>query len=170
MIFNRLTAYGLNLRLTYNDDVRLGKRPQRHVKYQLGTFLVRYASLGSDTLWTAQKLSIGFGSVFNYCRRVTKAIRQLRDQHVGWPTAERKLVIAAAMGAEGFHKCLGCCDGSLIRFTQQPSLIGPGFLTRKKFFGVRTAMPSPFYLCGSERLMISTRRTSRSCATTVGGS
>ena len=121
-------------RLTVSSCV--GNRPQRHVKYQLGTFLVRYASLGSDTLWTAQKLSIGFGSVFNYCRRVTKAIRQLRDQHLGWPTAERKAVIKAAMAQAGFHKCVGCCDGSLIRFTQQPALIGPGFLTRKKFFGV----------------------------------
>ncbi|KAJ7140541.1 hypothetical protein C8R43DRAFT_892708, partial [Mycena crocata] len=70
-----------------------GRRPQRHVKYQLGCFLIRYGAIGSDTLGTAQKLSIGFGTVFLYCRRVTRSIRELRLKFVGWPAPERKLVI-----------------------------------------------------------------------------
>ncbi|KAJ7182931.1 hypothetical protein C8R43DRAFT_941015 [Mycena crocata] len=49
-----------------------GRKPQRHAKYQLGCFLVRYGAIGSDALGTAQKLSIGFGSVFLYCRRTTR--------------------------------------------------------------------------------------------------
>ncbi len=122
-----------------------GKKPQKHVKYQLGAFLVRYACRGSDTLWTAQKLGIGFGSVFNYCRRVMHAIRELRDRFLGWPTPERKQEIADAIFAKsggeagaGFLSCLGCGDGSLVRFCQPPFGDGYAFQTRKKFSGVRT--------------------------------
>ncbi|KAF7362660.1 DDE Tnp4 domain-containing protein [Mycena venus] len=113
-----------------------GRRPQRHVKYQLGCFLIRYGSIGSDTIGTAQKLSIGFGTVFLYCRRVTRAIRELRTQFVGWPTAERKTVIRRDIkDRSGFAKCLGAGDGSLIRFCEVPREDGHLFQSRKKFFG-----------------------------------
>jgi hypothetical protein len=45
-----------------------GRKPQRHVKYQLGAFLIRYGTLGSDVHGTSLKLSIGFGTVIDYCR------------------------------------------------------------------------------------------------------
>ncbi|KAJ7154412.1 hypothetical protein C8R43DRAFT_1126492 [Mycena crocata] len=98
-----------------------GRRPQRHVKYQLGCFLIRYGTIGSDTLGTAQKLSVGFGTVFLYCRRVTRAIRELRPRFLGWPPPERKAVIRKHIkDASGFPKCLGAEDGSLIRFFDVP--------------------------------------------------
>lgn len=36
-----------------------GRKPQRHVKYQLACFLMRYGSRGSDVIGTAMKMSIG---------------------------------------------------------------------------------------------------------------
>lgn len=114
-----------------------GRRPQRHVKYQLGCFLIRYGAIGSDTLGTAQKLSIGLGTVFLYCRRVTRAIRELRPRFLGWPTTEGKAVIRRHIkDLSGFPKCLGAGDGSLIRFCEIPNEDGHLFQSRKKFSGV----------------------------------
>jgi hypothetical protein len=115
-----------------------GDRPQRHVKYQVGAFLMRYGAQGSDTLGTAQKLSLGFGTVFLYCRRVTRALRELRPHFVGWPTPQRKDVIQKhIVDQSGFSKCLGSGDGSLVRFCEQPIEDGYMYLSRKKFYGVR---------------------------------
>lgn len=112
-------------------------RPQRHVKYQLGCFLIRYGSIGSDTLGTAQKLSIGFGTVFLYCKRVCRALRELRRQYIGWPSPERKLVIKTHIkNVSGFSRCLGAGDGSLINFDEIPIQEGPHFMSCKKRFGV----------------------------------
>jgi hypothetical protein len=114
-----------------------GRRPQRHVKYQLGCFLVRYGALGSDTLGTAQKLSIGFGTVFLYCNRVRRALRELRPSFIGWPSPERKLAIKTHIkDVSGFSRCLGAGDGSLINFDEIPKDDGPHFMSRKKRFGV----------------------------------
>jgi hypothetical protein len=45
-----------------------GKHPQRHVKFQLAAFLMRYGRLGSSALSVAMELSIGEGTVFLYCK------------------------------------------------------------------------------------------------------
>ncbi|KAJ7500003.1 hypothetical protein FB451DRAFT_1207193 [Mycena latifolia] len=114
-----------------------GRGPQRHAKYQLGCFLIRYGAVGSDSIGTAQKLSIGFGTVFLYCCRVRRALRELRPQYVGWPIPERKVIIKRDIeNISGFSRCLGAGDGSLIRFEEIPKDDGHLFMTRKKSFGV----------------------------------
>jgi hypothetical protein len=119
-----------------------GRRPQRHIKFQLGCFLIRYGCIGSDTIGTAQKLSIGFGTVFLYCRRVTRAIRQLRPRFVGWPTSDRKEVIKQDIqDISGFSRCLGAGDASLIRFCEIPIEDGHLYQSRKKFWGVGATIP-----------------------------
>ncbi|KAL1948348.1 hypothetical protein VTO73DRAFT_12423 [Trametes versicolor] len=113
-----------------------GKRPQRHVKFQLGTFLFRYGSRGSDSLWVAEKLGIGFGTVFKYCRRVCRAIRELRDRFLGWMTPDRRDTVSAYIQhGYGFRNGVGCGDGSFVPFGDQPDIIGAAFKSRKKFFG-----------------------------------
>ena len=42
-------------------------KPQHPIKYQLAAFLIQYGQWGSDTLDVTAKLSIGHGSVLNYC-------------------------------------------------------------------------------------------------------
>ncbi|KAJ6491204.1 hypothetical protein C8R45DRAFT_1138284, partial [Mycena sanguinolenta] len=114
-MFDRVVALISSNRIFQSN----GRRPQRHVKYQLGCFLIRYGVMGSDTLGTAQKLSIGFGTVFLYCKRVRHAIRKLRDQFLGWPTPQRKLEIKTYIeDHSGFPRCLGAGDGSLINFDE----------------------------------------------------
>lgn len=72
---------------------------------------------------------------------MTAALRQLRDQYLGWPTPDRKEVIKADIyAASGFRGCIGSGDGSLIRFTEPPALVGHAYVSRKKFVGVSLAI------------------------------
>ncbi|THV00063.1 hypothetical protein K435DRAFT_818410 [Dendrothele bispora CBS 962.96] len=113
-----------------------GRKPQRPIKYQLGAFLIRYGTLGSDTRRTALQLSIGHGTVFLYCRRVTRAIRELRDQYIGFPSEQdQQHTIDTIHNAIGFPRCVGSGDGSLIRFDEKPLVDGTQFMGRKQFFG-----------------------------------
>jgi hypothetical protein len=140
-------------------------RPQRHVKYQLGCFLIRYGAMGSDTLGTAQKLSIGFGTVFLYCNRGRRALRELRSSFIGWPSPERKLAIKTHIkDVSGFSRCLGAGDGSLINFDEIPKEDGPHYMSRKKRFGVNSPVPPINSLTALHR------RTSRPLATTKNDS
>lgn len=115
------------------------RKKQRHVKFQIAAFLIRYGQRGSDSLDVAAKLSIGHGTVHNYCKRVSRAIRELGPRHLNWGNQERKEVVSSAIQAKsGFPKCLGSGDGSQIRFGELPLLDGEQFRSRKKFISVST--------------------------------
>ena len=95
--------------LSQNSLFLSPRKPQRPVKYQLAAFLIRYGQLeqGSDTLDVAAKLSIGHGSVLNYCRRVCRAIQELPCQYLKWMNHVRKGVVTMAIEAKaGFPKWL----------------------------------------------------------------
>ena len=98
---------------------------------------MRYGQLGSSALGVAIELSIGEGTVFLYCNRVSRALHQLKSQFLGWPNPAHKEVISKAIKqAAGFQKCLGSGDGCLIQFTQQPLHFGHVYKCQKKFVGV----------------------------------
>lgn len=119
-----------------------GRKPQRHVKYQLATFLFRYGTLGSDAIGTAIRLSLGLGTVMLYCRRVTRALRELREQYAGYSNEDdQQASIAAIKQKSGFPRCVGSGDGSLIRHDEKPMQNGEQFKGRKQFFGVCTVFP-----------------------------
>lgn len=111
-----------------------GKRPQRAVRYQLACFLLRYGTRGANPLQAAHKLAIGFGTVFLYCRRVVRALRELGIHVVSWGDDERRQETSEyIMDAYGFPDCVGMLDGTLIRLTQMPEENGFTFICRKKF-------------------------------------
>lgn len=115
--------------LASNTIFHSPKKKQRHVKYQLAAFLLRYGQRGSDTLDVACKLGLGLGTVHLYCRRITRALRELRGHHVGWLGDDRKQLVSQRIEARsGFPKCLGSGDGRQIRMTTAPD----EFLSRKK--------------------------------------
>lgn len=98
---------------------------------------MRYGARGSDVTGTAMQMGIGHGTVIIYCRRVTRAIRELQKQYVGWYSEERKVdVIDKIEAKSGFPNCLGSGDGSLIRFEEFPQEEGEAFMGRKHFLGV----------------------------------
>ncbi|KAJ7902211.1 hypothetical protein B0H13DRAFT_1621635, partial [Mycena leptocephala] len=112
-----------------------GRKPQRHISWQLGAFLIRYGQLGSPARDTSLKLGIGFGTVILYCRRVTRAIRELKKQYAPWFSEEHQLQTSAKIEQKfGFPGCVGSGDGSLIQTSEQPSWMGLAFLSHKGFF------------------------------------
>jgi hypothetical protein len=115
-----------------------GKRPQRCPKYQLATFLTR---MGAESgVKTAGAMSIAEGSTYLYARRVVKAIRNLRDDHLAWPGPARRQFLANAMeDGWGFPGCIGIGDGSYIRLADKPTGRNPwAYWCRKKFYAVST--------------------------------
>ena len=114
-----------------------GWKPQCHVKYQLAAFLFRYGCLGTDSLNIAQKLGIGHGTVILYCRRVVHALRQLRSQYLRWPGEAHRTETADTIELKsGFPMCIGACDGSLIRFCEEPIVEGHVYVSWKKSYSV----------------------------------
>lgn len=114
-----------------------GRKPQRPVKWQLAAFLLRYGHRGSDVLDVSIRIGIGVGSVHNYCRRVTRVLREIRGYYVRWPDNDRKDEISQSIYESSLlEKCLGAVDGCHIRLAEEPAEDGEQFRARKKCFAV----------------------------------
>ena len=117
--------------------ISTGPRPQRDVTYQFGVFLIRYGIIGSNAMEAAVKVSVGEGTVFNYCKRVVRAIREAGVDFVGWPDPQRKAVIKQAFREQcGLDGVIGVTDGSLLTMAEMPTVRGVEYLTQKKDPGV----------------------------------
>lgn len=122
--------------LLENDPIFLstGARPQRAVRYQLAAFLLRYAAEGSDAIGVSNKLGIGEGTVYNYCKRVTRALRKIGLTVLSWGNSARHQETANFIEQNyGFKNCIGIVDGSLIRLSEVPMEHGQAYWCRKKF-------------------------------------
>jgi hypothetical protein len=117
-----------------------GRKPQRPVHYQLACFLIRYGTRGANPLQAAHKLGIGFGTVFLYCRRVVRVLREIGMQVIAWGNEDRRNETARRiMNRSGISDCVGMLDGSLIRLTEMPDRNGLTFICRKKYPAVSTS-------------------------------
>lgn len=111
-----------------------GTKPQRPVRFQLATFLLRYGSLGSGSLQAAHKMGIGFGTVFDYCGRVSTALMELGLKAVVWPDERRQQETSDYIERIfGYSGCIGVVDGTLIRLSAFPFIQGFAYYCRKKF-------------------------------------
>ena len=117
-----------------------GKKPQCAVRFQLSAFLLRFGKRGADVTLAAKELGIGEGMVIDYCRRVTRALRELGLEVVTWGDKARQQETAQFFEAiSGIPGCSGIVDGSLIRLTELPHDFGLVYFCRKKYSAVRTA-------------------------------
>lgn len=98
---------------------------------------MRFGMLGADSLRTAMMMGIGHGTVFLYCRRVTRALRELGESQglVQW--GNRRVTEAWVRERTGLKGCIGMLDGTLIQLTTAPQGSFSIFFCRKKFFAVR---------------------------------
>jgi len=54
-----------------------------------------------------------------------------------WPDDARREVISTAIGEEfGFEGCIGLCDGTLIRLSEEPEVDGHVYYCRKKYYAI----------------------------------
>ena len=117
-----------------------GRKPQCAVQYQLAAFLWRYGSEGSDAIAVANKLGIGEGTVFLYCKRVTRALRKIGLTVLTWGNNGRHQETADFIKDNfGFEGCIGIVDGSLIQLAEVPANHGQSYWCRKKFPAVRNS-------------------------------
>lgn len=111
-----------------------GKKPQRPVRFQLACFLVRYSMRGSDTMTVALQLGLGHGTVFSYCRRVSRALREIGLTALAWGDENRRQeTINFIQQNYGFPNCVGIVDGTLLRLTEAPKVNGAFYYCRKKY-------------------------------------
>ncbi|TFK58518.1 hypothetical protein BDN72DRAFT_912609 [Pluteus cervinus] len=132
----RTTFHKLVLLLEKNPIFQsTGRKPQRPVYYQLATFLIRYGSYESDGSKTAVLLGIAEGSVWNYCRRVSRALRIIGLQVITWGDENRQQEVSHALhGLLGLGDCIGIIDGTLIRLDSvDTSEFSQKFYCRKKY-------------------------------------
>lgn len=114
------------------------RKPQRAVRYQLATFLLQYGARGSDALLAAKRMGIGSGTVWLYCRRVTRALRELGATVITWGDDRRRKKTAEYIcRVSGLCDCIGIIDGSQIRLTNIPSEWGTVYFCQKKNPAVR---------------------------------
>ncbi|OSC99379.1 hypothetical protein PYCCODRAFT_840847 [Trametes coccinea BRFM310] len=111
-----------------------GKKPQRPVRFQLACFLLRYSVRGGDSMLAAKQLAIGLGTVFLYCRRVSYALRELGLGVLAWGDDARHEEVSEYIEEHfGFRDCIGIVDGSLIRLSKAPDVVGLVYYCRKKY-------------------------------------
>ena len=86
------------------------------------------AALASGTLDVTAKLSIGHGSVHNYCRRVCQALQELWPEYLAWMMDLCKDIVAQVIKAKsGFPKWIGSGDSCQIQIREAPQIDGKQF-------------------------------------------
>ncbi|KAG8701875.1 hypothetical protein FRC09_005081 [Ceratobasidium sp. 395] len=72
------------------------------------------------------------GTMYNHCRRVTKAIRGLHDLYIKWPNEDEHREIKLEAQTHGFPGAVGAVDGSYIPLIDWPHSNPMAYRTRKK--------------------------------------
>ncbi|KAF9199224.1 hypothetical protein BGZ49_010694 [Haplosporangium sp. Z 27] len=110
------------------------RHQQAHPSVQLAVALARFGSNGTGA--TVSKLQttfqIGAGTVTLYTKRVIKALLDVHDDWITWPSARRRSEIGQVMREEGFPGCVGYIDGTTVTISQKPALDGEAYYDRKK--------------------------------------
>lgn len=114
--------------------VSTGVRPQRPVKVQLAAFLCRCGAVSG--IKSSSIICIAEGTVYGYIKRIVRAFRNIRDNHLAWPGVSRREFLSKEMGASGFPGCIGIGDGTYIRLVDKPWIDGWSYWCRKKFYAV----------------------------------
>jgi hypothetical protein len=118
------------------------RRKQSPVSHQLMTWLKFVGTEGSGASNSNQRntFGIGYGTSSSFRRRVTTAIRSLKEQYYYWPGEEERKVI----GKETFTKydfphCVSIADGTLFPLAFEPETEdAPDYSGRKYGYSLST--------------------------------
>jgi len=117
---------------------QLRKNNAKCHKFQLLVFLYRVGQEGpaGGDVKVGSFFGIGKGSVHNYVRTVTKALRALYHEVVTWPSAEEKVKMKNRSVLHGFRNCIGIIDGTLLYLHVAPELFSECYYCRKDAYAV----------------------------------
>jgi DDE superfamily endonuclease len=103
--------------------VSVGKRKQRPVGHQLAVYMrfIGNSGTGSSAASLRNDMEFGFGSSYQYVRRVVKAINSSLKDHYSWPDpTERKSIANFFEEHYNLPFCVGIIDGMLHRLATKP--------------------------------------------------
>jgi hypothetical protein len=114
------------------------KKKARSHEFQLLVFLYRVGQEGSggSDKRVCCFFGIAKGSVRNYVRSVTKALRSLYKDVVTWPTEEDKRRMRNKSVSHGFRHCIGIIDGTLLYLSQAPTVYPECYFSRKDAYAI----------------------------------
>ena len=79
------------------------------------------------------------GTIELYTRRCLVAILTIEKDVVTWPDCnERAHIVRRIRQESGFPDCVGLVDGTLIVFSQKPTLDGADYYSQKGCYGMST--------------------------------
>lgn len=129
------------LNLIKNDPIfESGKTAtQLPIELQLQIALYRFGSNGEGA--TIRKIAsifgVGDGGTLDVVtNRVIKAINNLKNQFLYWPSSEEKILIQSRTKRE-LPGCIGYLDGTEIRLAESPSRNHEVFFSRKRQYAVK---------------------------------
>jgi DDE superfamily endonuclease len=143
------------LGLLHSDPIfhNMSHNPQRPVGLQLYCYLVTVGHDGNGQCARiiSGDIKVGEGTVSLYVHRVMKAMLNVKNQFIKWPSPEkRKQDSAQTMQDSGFY-CFGIVDGTHVYFSQAPAVDANNFFTRKKgLYGMNVQLVVDFnwYIIG----------------------
>jgi hypothetical protein len=108
-------------------------KKQRPIAFQLLVYLFRVGKegTGGGALSVSSHFGIGKGSVKNYVRRCVRALLELKDDVVCWPTREDRDAMKSRLAAYGFRHCVGIIDGTLVLLDFKPEKFHECYYSRK---------------------------------------
>jgi hypothetical protein len=114
------------------------EKGQRPVAFQLLVFLWRVGKEGSggNTLAVSSYFGIGKGSVDIYVRRCVRALHELKEHVIYWPSQEERNEMKTRLTASGFRHCVGIIDGTLVVLDARPEKYGECYYSRKSCYAL----------------------------------
>jgi hypothetical protein len=108
-------------------------KKQRPIAFQLLVFLFRVGKegTGGGALSVSHHFGIGKGSVKNYVSRCVKALHEIKDDVVSWPSPEDRDAMRSRLAAYGFRHCVGIIDGTLVVLDFKPEKFHECYYSRK---------------------------------------
>jgi hypothetical protein len=90
------------------------------VEFQFAVSLHHFGASNQHHVTTAHENGVGAGTVYLYVDCVTRALRELRDRFIKWPSGERLREVKYGFGDVEFPGAIGAADGTLFHLVEVP--------------------------------------------------
>lgn len=118
-------------------------RPPYPVEVQLTVVLFRIGHASVSGSLTALIFGVGEGTIYDFTKRVFKAILNLRSSYLNWPNSiERSNIVKSTQNE--FPNCVAYVDGTEIRLSERPLIDPESYFSRKSNYSVKIQITCDF--------------------------